>query len=103
MQIQPVDLTALVATILGISIVLVPVIGVTARLALAPTVKALTGIFEGRNTNQTIEILERRMELQEQETEVLRAALRAITEAQEFERRLAAPSDVDPPGAGTAL
>ena len=40
MQIAPIDLTALVATILGISIVLVPVIGLTARFALAPTVEA---------------------------------------------------------------
>jgi hypothetical protein len=34
MQIQPVDLTALMGTILGISVVLVPVIGLTARFAL---------------------------------------------------------------------
>ena len=35
MQLEPVNLVALVGTILGISIVLIPVIGITARFALA--------------------------------------------------------------------
>lgn len=97
MQILPVDLTALVATILGISIVLIPVIGVTARFALKPTVEALGRLFESRNTEESLLILERRIELQEQEIDALRSAVRSLTEARDFERQLAAP-----PGATVA-
>lgn len=91
MQIQPVDLTALVATILGISIVLVPVIGITARFALKPTVEALSRLFENRSTSDTLQILQQRMELQEQQIDALQTALRSMNEARDFERQLAAP------------
>ncbi len=96
MQITPIDLTALVATVLGISIVLVPVIGLTARYALKPTVEALSRLFEKGSTDRSLQILERRMELQEQEVEALRNAVRSLSEGREFERQLAAPP---PPGA----
>lgn len=92
MQIMPIDLTALVATVLGISIVLVPVIGLTARFALNPTVEALSRLFEKGSTDKSVQILERRMELQEQEVEALRNAVRSLTEGRDFERQLAAPT-----------
>ena len=91
MQIQPIDLTALVATVLGISVVLIPVIGLTARFALKPTVEALSRLFENRSTNQTLQLLERRMELHEQEIEVLQHTLRSLNDAQAFERQLGTP------------
>lgn len=96
MQIQPVDLTALVGTILGISIVLVPVIGLTIRFALSPAVQALSKLFEGRGNDETLRILERRIELQEQEIAALSHAVRGLSEAQDFERQLAAPALEDP-------
>ena len=96
MQIMPIDVTALVATILGISVVLVPVIGLTARFALKPTVEALSRLFEKGSTDRSLQILERRMELQEQEVEALRNAMRGLSEAREFERQLTAPA---PPSA----
>ena len=92
MQILPIDITALVATILGISIVLIPVIGVTARFALKPAVEAVSRLFENRNTHEAIQILERRMELQEHQIEALQNALRSLTEERDFDRQLAAPS-----------
>ena len=88
MQIMPVDLTALVATVLGISIVLVPVIGITARFALKPTVEALSRFFDNRSTDEHLQILERRLELQEQEIELLQHTVRALSEGREFERQL---------------
>lgn len=91
MPIQPVDLTALISAILGISIVLVPVIGLTARFALNPTVTALAKLFESRGADETMRILERRIELQEQEIPALHSAVRGLTEASEFERQLASP------------
>ena len=41
MPVLPIDLTAIVAVIMGISIVLVPVIGLTARFALKPLVQSM--------------------------------------------------------------
>jgi hypothetical protein len=98
MQILPIDITALVATVLGISIVLIPVIGLTARFALKPAVEALSRLFENRNTHEAIEILERRMELQEHQIEALQNALRSLTEERDFDRRLAAPPSPEESG-----
>ena len=47
MPVLPIDLTAIVAVIMGISIVLVPVIGLTARFALKPLVQSM-GHFQAR-------------------------------------------------------
>jgi hypothetical protein len=81
MQILPIDLTALVATILGISIVLIPVIGLTARFALKPTVDALGRVLEHKGLDDTINILERRLELQEHLIDSLQASVQQIEEA----------------------
>lgn len=91
MQIQPIDVTALVATILGISVILVPVIGLTARFALKPTVEALSRLFENRSASQTVQLLERRMALHEQEIEVLQQGLRSLNDARAFDRQLGTP------------
>jgi len=91
MQVLPVDLVALVSSILGISVVLVPVIGLTARFALKPAVEALGKVFEARSLDETVRILERRVELQEHQIESLQDSLRQLTEARDFDRQLAAP------------
>jgi hypothetical protein len=96
MEVMPVDLVALVGTILGISVVLVPVIGLTARFALKPVVEALGRVFEGRANDESMRLLERRLELQEQQIEVLQAAVKQISDTQEFDRQLAAPTRADP-------
>lgn len=92
MQILPIDVTALVSVILGISIVLVPVIGATARFALKPVVEALAKVFEARDSEETLRILERRVELQDQEISMLSQTVRNLIDGREFERRLEAPA-----------
>jgi hypothetical protein len=91
MQVLPVDIVALVSVILGISVVLVPVIGITARFALKPAVEALAKVFEARELDESVKILERRVELQEHQIEALQDSLKQISEAREFDRQLAAP------------
>jgi len=88
MQMLPIDLTEIVAIVLGISIVLVPVIGLTARFALGPAVAALAKVFETRGADETLRIIERRMELQEQEIALLAQTVRGLSEAQDFQRQL---------------
>jgi hypothetical protein len=96
MEVLPVNLVALIGTILGISVVLVPVIGLTARYALKPTVEALARVFESRSVDETVRILERRVELQEQQIEALQSTVERLSEAREFDRQLAAPRATDP-------
>jgi hypothetical protein len=91
MQVLPVDLVALVSVILGISVVLVPVLGLTARFALKPAVEAMARVFEARELDETVKILERRIDLQEQQIEVLQDSLRQLSDARDFERQLKAP------------
>lgn len=88
MQIQPVDLTSVIAVIMGISVVLIPVIGLTARFALKPTVEALSRIFEGRSTDEAVQILERRVALLEQQVESYEGALRRVEDKAAFDRQL---------------
>lgn len=96
MEVLPVDIVALAAVILGISVVLVPVIGLTARFALKPVVEALARVFESRSVDETVRILERRVELQEQQIESLQGSLKQIADTQDFDRQLSAPTTADP-------
>jgi len=88
MELLPVDLVALLAVFMGISIVLVPVIGLTARFALKPTVEALGRLFEHRGMEETVAILERRMALLEQQMESLDGSVKHLAEVAEFHRAL---------------
>ncbi len=100
MQMLPIDLTALVAVIGGISIVLVPILGITARFALKPTVEALGRFMDRRDLDETVGILERRMALMEQQIETMEGSVRQIAEATEFQRALAGPKPADETGSG---
>ncbi len=91
MQMLPIDLTALVAVIGGISIVLVPIIGITARFALKPTVEALGRFMDRKGADETLGILERRVGLMEQQIEAMEGSLARIAEAAEFHRALESP------------
>ena len=88
MNVLPVDLVALVGTIMGISIVLFPVIGLTARFALKPTVEAFGRFFEHKELDETVHILERRMTLLEQQIQSLESSIQQVVEATEFHNAL---------------
>ena len=88
MQVAPIDLTSLVAPIMGISIVLIPVIGVTARFALKPTVEALSRFLHTKGLDESVHILERRMSLMEQQIESMDNSVKRLAEAAEFHQAL---------------
>jgi hypothetical protein len=104
MDVMPIDLTAIIATIMGISIVLVPVIGLTARFALKPLAESLGHFFQSKNVEESVRILERRMALMEQHLESIETSLQRLNEAAEFHRDLhsGAPSVAGQVGAGVA-
>ena len=91
--IMPIDLTALLAVFMGISIVLIPVLGITARFALKPTVEALSRFFDKKGDEETISILERRIGLMEQQIESMESNVHRLVEATEFQRELDSPRD----------
>ncbi len=94
--IMPIDLTGLLAVFMGISIVLVPVIGITARFALKPTVEALSRFFDRKGSEEAISILERRMALMEQQLESIDSNVQRLTEAADFDQQLTAPRKSPP-------
>ena len=93
MQIEPINLTSVIAVIMGISVVLIPVIGLTARFALKPTVEALSRVFESRGTDESVRILERRVALLETQVEVMESSMHRVQEAARFDAQLKAGPD----------
>jgi hypothetical protein len=96
MQILPIDLTAIVAIIMGMSVILIPVAGLTARFALKPLVESLARVWEVKGMEETLAIAERRIALLEQQVEIMEGNVRNLEEGQAFDRKLGAG------GAGTA-
>ncbi len=90
MQLQSVNLEGLVAIIMVFSIVLIPVIGLTARFALKPTVEALGQFFRQKGSDEALQLMERRMALMEQQLESMEGTVRRLDEAHQFDRQLKA-------------
>lgn len=93
MQVLPIDFVALVSVIMGVSIVLIPVAGLTARYALKPIVEAIGRYFEGQGTQESIQIVERRLGLLEQQLDELQGSLNRLVEVSEFDARLRGTDD----------
>lgn len=92
MQIQPIDLTEIIAVFMGISIVLVPIIGITIRFALKPAVEALSQLMESRGREESIQILERRIGLLESQMEALEGSMTRLEDTVTFDSQLQAGS-----------
>ena len=88
MDILPVDLTAVIATIMGISIVLIPVAGLTLRFAIKPFVEAIAQNFERQGLEDTVTIVERRLSLLESRIESMEGTMHRLAEAVEFQNEL---------------
>lgn len=94
MQVMPVDLVALVASFMGILVVLIPVAGLTARFAIKPIAESLAKARASSTDSETITLLERRISLLESEVHGLggmREDVSRMLEEIEFQRQLQAP------------
>ncbi len=100
MPVAPIDIVSLVAVMMGISVVLIPVIGLTARFALKPTVEALGRFFESKGSEEIVRILERRVALLEQQVEHLEGAQARLEDISEFNKQLGSGSGGASPAAG---
>jgi len=98
MEVTPIDLVELAAVIMGISVVLVPVIGLTARYALKPIVSVISRSIESRSTEESVQVVERRLELLEQQLEDVQGSLKRLVEVSEFDAQLRAGGSAALPG-----
>ena len=104
----PGELLGLTAIILGGLTVLIPIAGVTARVALKPIVEAMARYREMKGSDDAVTMLERRMSLMEEQLHGMDRSLRLLVEDADFRRRLemsapvgAAALGPGPGGAGT--
>ena len=94
-------MVAMTAIILGSLTVLIPITGITARIALRPLMEAMGRYREMQGQNEAQQLMERRMALMEEQIHGMDRALRDLSEESDFRRqlesgrtqRLAAPAE----------
>lgn len=84
----PIDVTGVVAVIMGLMVVLIPVAGVTARFALKPIAEAVARMREAQGANRELQLVEQRLSLMEQQIQNLETDVRRIEEKSDFDRQL---------------
>jgi uncharacterized protein YlxW (UPF0749 family) len=78
----------IIGIIAGFLIVFVPVVGITARIALKPVVEAIAKLMAARQGTEAMQLLERRVALLEQELQHTRADMQQLSEERDFYRKL---------------
>lgn len=71
MEVLPVDLTAIVGIIFGMSVFIIPIAGLTARFALKPVVEAFGLSRRDRKEELQLALLEKRVALLERQLEAV--------------------------------
>jgi len=79
----------IIAIIIGGLTVLIPIVGLTARIAAKPIVEMIVKARE-QQSGPKVELLEKRFEALELQVEQLGTAVERLVEEREFEKRLAA-------------
>jgi hypothetical protein len=82
------ELIGLTAVILGGLAFLIPVAGITARIALKPIVESMARYRELKGSDDQVNMLERRMTLMEEQLHGMDRSLRILVEDADFRRRL---------------
>jgi hypothetical protein len=86
------EIIGLTAVVIGGLAVLIPVAGITARIALRPIVEAMARYREMQGADDGVVLLERRIGLMEQQLDGMDRSLRVLVEDADFRRRLEATS-----------
>lgn len=89
----PIDVTGVVAVIMGLMVILIPVAGVTARFALKPIAEAVARMREAQGANRELQLVEQRLSLMEQQIQNLETDVRRIEEKSDFDRQLGAGTE----------
>lgn len=89
--VEPIDLTGLVAVILGCLMILIPVAGFTLRFAIKPITEALLAARQSGTDREAVQLIERRLALLEQEVHgvtEMRGEISRLLEEVEFAKAL---------------
>jgi hypothetical protein len=86
------DIIAILAIFL---VVFVPVVGITARIALKPFNEVILEFMRSRQSDRESRLTEQRLALLEQEVQAMRSDVATLNEQKDFYRRLA---EGPPPG-----
>jgi hypothetical protein len=84
------DEDILIIIISGLA-VLIPVAGLTLRFALKPMVDSIARLLEVKNGASSVDLVDKRVQLLEQELHSLHSEMRLLTDRTEFYERLAIP------------
>lgn len=84
-------LIPLAAILVGGAIILVPIVGITARFALKPAVEAFTRLRAGQGAEERNRILEQRVALLEEQLHAMERQQQRLLDESEFSRQLRAP------------
>jgi hypothetical protein len=98
MEVSP-ELIGLTAVIMGSLAIIIPIAGITARIALKPIVEAMARYRELKGADDTVSMLERRMSLMEEQLHGMDRSLRLLVEDSDFRRRL----EMSAPASAAAL
>jgi Zn-dependent protease with chaperone function len=82
------ELIGLSAVVMGGLAILIPVAGITARIALKPIVEAMARYREMKGDDMAVNLLEQRMRLMEEQLHGMDRSLRLLVEDADFRRRL---------------
>lgn len=88
------ELIGLSAVVLGGLAILIPVAGLTARVALKPIVEAMARYREMKGEDMAVNLLEQRMRLMEEQLHGMDRSLRVLVEDADFRRRLESSAPV---------
>ena len=91
--ILPIDLTAVVAVVMAMGIILVPVAGLTLRFALKPIAEAMAKIKEAQGAGREVAVMQQRIDLLEQQLAGMDSEMARLREIQEFHAQLKAPEE----------
>jgi hypothetical protein len=86
--VQPIDVTSVVAVVMGLMVVLIPIAGLTARFALKPIAEAVARMRAGQGASQELAVMEQRVALLEQQLSNLETDVRKIEDVAAFDRQL---------------
>jgi hypothetical protein len=91
--ILPIDLTSVVAVVMGMLIILVPVAGLTLRFALKPIAEAMARIKEAQGAGREVAVMQQRIDLLERQLSGVESEMARLREIQEFHSQLEAPKE----------
>lgn len=88
--ILPIDVTGIVAVVMGMLVILIPIAGLTLRFAIKPIAEAVAKVRAAEASNREIGMLEQRVELLERQLSAMESDVHRLREVEEFHAQLKA-------------